>query len=278
MTRPRRSDRDFDCCPHDVGPEEDEMSNEEDREALARILNQHDPEGGSYLNDTEGNLDLSWWYPQVDAILAAGFHRTPAPASDVQTLIADARSRAESLRRMFPNDGEIWDDARLVERLTDAIEALVKERDQAIRDLDAGFAESDHLSAKYYQRMRAAEREMHARELHHFEEEQKSAGLAAEVERLRLVHAGQPRLALSAVFMADVDDDEGVQAFYREWVRNHDAALIESLAEARIPFSQAVSGSTDPKHVPTMHTRFAIDHVGRSWLRERARQVREGEA
>ena len=52
-------------------------------------------------------------------------------------------------------------------------------------DLDARFEHSDHLSAKYYQRMRAAEREMHARELHHFEEEQRSAGLAAVVEKVR---------------------------------------------------------------------------------------------
>lgn len=100
------------------------MFNEaEEREALARILDQHDPEGGVWRDDIEGYPDLSWWYPQVDAILAAGFHRTPAPASDVQALIADARSRAESLRRMFPNDGETWDDARLVEHLADALEA-----------------------------------------------------------------------------------------------------------------------------------------------------------
>ena len=49
---------------------------------------------------------------------------------DREALIADARSRAESLRRTFPNDGEIWDDARLIERLADAIDALVKERDE----------------------------------------------------------------------------------------------------------------------------------------------------
>ena len=90
-------------------------------------------------------------------------------------LIADAR--------VWPRDGV--SKGPLINALADAIEALVKERDQAIRDLDAGFAESDHLSAKYYQRMRAAEREMHARELHHFEEEQKSAGLAAVVEKVR---------------------------------------------------------------------------------------------
>lgn len=123
-------------------------------------------------------------------------------------------------------------------RAADVIEALVKERDEL-------------------------KREMHARELHHFEEEQRSAGLAAEVERLRLVHAGQSRLALSAVFMADVDDDEGVQAFYREWVRNHDAALIESLI-AHIDATPAVTWSGNAG--------------AKARLTDRARQVREGEA
>ena len=47
----------------------------------------------------------------------------------------------------------------LNDRLADALTAVSAERDTAIRDLDAGFAESDHLSAKYYQRMRDAERE-----------------------------------------------------------------------------------------------------------------------
>ncbi|RLK47661.1 hypothetical protein [Microbacterium telephonicum] len=56
--------------------------------------------------------------------------------------------------------------------------------ERAIKDLDARFAESDHQSAKYYRRMRDAEREMHARELHHFEEEQRR--VEAETERNRL--------------------------------------------------------------------------------------------
>ena len=49
----------------------------EDREALARILDQHDPEGGVWRDDIEGHANLSWWYPQVDAIIAAGFSRPP---------------------------------------------------------------------------------------------------------------------------------------------------------------------------------------------------------
>lgn len=130
---------DFDCCPHDVGPEEDEMSR---------------------------------------------------PDQDYTDLIADAR--------VWPRDGV--SKRPLINALADAIEALVKERDNAIRDLDARFEHSDHLSAKYYQRMRAAEREMHARELHHFEEEQKSAGLAAVIEKVKNLLAEASRFR-----EADVD-------------------------------------------------------------------------
>ena len=63
------------------------MSNEEDRAALARILNQHDPEGGCYMDDPDGNLDVSWWYPQADAILAAGYRRYPEPEVTYEMVI-----------------------------------------------------------------------------------------------------------------------------------------------------------------------------------------------
>lgn len=112
-------------------------------------------------------------------------------------------------------------------------------------------------------------KEMHARELHHFEEEQKSAGLAAEVGRLRLVHAGQARLAMSAVFLADTDDDEGVQAFRAEWVKEHDARLIEELADT---IAQGWRVDLDRLWKPKQNELWV------AWLRERARQVREGEA
>ena len=91
-------------------------------------------------------------------------------------------------------------DVSVFRRAADTIDALVKERDQAIRDLDAGFAESDHLSAKYYQRMRAAEKEMHARELHHFEEEQRSAGLTSRLDRVhKLTQPWADRIDLEQV-------------------------------------------------------------------------------
>lgn len=90
-------------------------------------------------------------------------------------IVAAAREFADGLDVSLTEAGN----ARIhITRLADTIEQL-------ITDLDARFEHSDHQSAKYYQRMRAAEKEMHARELHHFEEEQKSAGLAAIVEKVR---------------------------------------------------------------------------------------------
>ena len=87
------------------------MSTEEDREALALILDQHDPEGGVFRDDLDA--DLSWWYPQAEAILSAGFHRAPAPAPDVQALIDEARE--------WPRDG--INEGPLINALADALEA-----------------------------------------------------------------------------------------------------------------------------------------------------------
>lgn len=171
--------------------------------------------------------------------------------SDYTDLIADAR--------VWPRDGV--SKGPLINALADAIEALVKERDQAIRDLDAGFAESDHLSAKYYQRMRAAEKHARMRASESADLERERDELAAEVERLKLVHVGQARLAMSAVYLADVDGDEGTQAFYQEWVRAHDAALIESLADEWAADPDAW-GDNDKDY--------------RNGLRDRAQQIREG--
>ena len=233
------------------------MSNEEDREALSKLIQ---------------DRSILWRFQAdglTDAILAAGFHRAPAPAPNVQALIADARSRAESLRRMFPNDGETWDDARLVERLADAIETLQT-------DLDARFEHSDHLSAKYYQRMRAAEKAagVLASESADFERERDE--IAAEVERLKLIHVGQARLAMLAVYLADVDG--GTQAFYREWVRNHDAALIESLFDGVIFSWHSSYGLTVWDNEAHRDAGTPRPKPIKDWLRDRARQVREGEA
>jgi len=115
-------------------------------------------------------------------------------------------------------------------------------------------------------RLEVAEEHVRGRKSEVADLERERDALAAEVERLKLVHVGQARLAMLTVYLADVDGDEATQAFYREWVRNHDAALIESLAhEAREALGTESSGHTSTYSV-------------RRWLRERARQVREGEA
>ena len=158
-----------------------------------------------------------------------------------------------------------------IREAADAIEALVKERDEWVDRADDAYAYNSDVT-DILEQFRETERErdelkreMHARELHHFEEEQKSAELAAEVERLRLVHAGQARLAMSAVFLADTDDDEGVQAFRAEWVKEHDARLIEGLADDMEGGFNRETWNLERRQI-------------KRWLRERARQVREGEA
>lgn len=93
--------------------------------------------------------------------------------------------------------------------------------------------------------------------------------LQAEVERLRLVHVGQARLAMSAVYLADVDGDEGTQAFYQEWVRSHDAALIESLANA---WSEWETFTASDGHKSIRQHGLSPD----DWLRSYAQQIREG--
>lgn len=170
---------------------------------------------------------------------------------DYTTLIADAR--------VWPRDGV--SKGPLINALADAIEALVKERDE----LKLAVNIQDRMAENYA-----------AVELQRLE-------LAAEVERLKLVHVGQARLAMLAVYLADVDDDEGTQAFYQEWVRAHDAALIESLADyldrnfQDIPaWSEAYREGVRTDEWMRGAVRMTTGAV--RWLRERARQVREGEA
>lgn len=171
--------------------------------------------------------------------------------SDYADLIADAR--------VWPRDGV--SKGPLINALADAIEALVKERDE----LKLAVNIQDRMAENYA-----------AVELQRLE-------LAAEVERLKLVHVGQARLAMLAVYLADVDDDEGTQAFYQEWVRAHDAALIESLADyldrnfQDIPaWSEAYREGVRTDEWMRGAVRMTTGAV--RWLRERARQVREGEA
>jgi hypothetical protein len=46
----------------------------DERERLARILDESDPEMGGVVAD-EGHESWEWYLPQVDAVLAAGYAR-----------------------------------------------------------------------------------------------------------------------------------------------------------------------------------------------------------
>ena len=109
---------------------------------------------------------------------------------DYADLIADAR--------VWPRDGV--SKGPLINALADAIEALVKERDQAVSDLDAGFAESDHLSAKYYRRMRDAEKHARMRASESADLERERDELAAVIEKVKNLLAEASRFR-----EADVD-------------------------------------------------------------------------
>lgn len=110
-----------------------------------------------------------------------------------------------------------------------------------------------------------------------FEEEQKSAGLAAVVEKVRDV-ASEPR------FVNGVDREimDILSAAPADALREHDAALIESLADhldrrfRDIPaWTEAYREGVRTDEWMTGAVRMTTGAVG--WLRERARQVREGD-
>lgn len=104
------------------------MSNEEDREALSELIDKKfDGDAGYGVGD---------WLAEI--ILEAGFRRTPAPASDVPAMIAEARGHLAVAADAAPRSaraailaGDMEDQRMsLVARLADALEALVKERDE----------------------------------------------------------------------------------------------------------------------------------------------------
>ena len=207
---------------------------------------------------------------------------------DYTDLIADAR--------VWPRDGV--SKGPLINALADAIEALVKERDEQGSCWDEGMTlpvreggcapmppkcELPHGHGGAHRAGRVEwmrrdsynsvvaerdelKREMHARELHHFEEEQKSAELAAVIDELRQ-WAAATRYKVSGnhdtfdTYHEGIDRAQGeveglISEVPADALRAHDAALIDSLADEEVP--------------------AAVE--ARRWLRDRARQVREGEA
>lgn len=70
--------------------------------------------------------------------------------------------------------------------------------------------------------------------------------IVEENKRLQLVHAGQARLALAAVFLADTDNSEEVQAFVTQW-RNENRKVIR--AEEREALRQKLRESETTEKV-----------------------------
>ena len=96
------------------------------------------------------------------------------------------------------------------------IEALVKERD----DL---------------------KREMHARELHHFEEEQKSAGLAAVIEKVRFA-VNDPKYGRDAEWVA-MNVRGALSTAPADALREHDRVVAERAWEAGARWGAFVFGN-----------------------------------
>ena len=105
------------------------------------------------------------------------------------------REKRNDINPGFGNFGDNHTLARILDRAADAIEALVKERDSARAALQAtdDYRVADWLKLeeerdRAEQKCDALVREMHARELHHFEVAQDRDALVAVVEKVRGVY------------------------------------------------------------------------------------------
>lgn len=97
---------------------------DDEREALARILDNSDPEMGGVVAD-EGHESWEWYLPQVDAVLAAGFRRQ-GPITDKQVRAA----LSAWFRRMIAGG---WDNTHEV-RMRAALEAAATTAQASIVD------------------------------------------------------------------------------------------------------------------------------------------------
>ena len=98
-------------------------------------------------------------------------------------------ARAVTFDQYRRNDAELIVAAvNALPALLDELERARRERDDLAASLDERWANSDHLAAKYYKRMRVAEKELDDRELHHFEVEQENAALRAAISEA--LHGG----------------------------------------------------------------------------------------
>ena len=152
----------------------------------------------------------------------------------------------------------------------------------ALASAEEVLAGADHTAAKYWRKMRDAEREMHARELHHFEEEQKSAGLAAVIERVRSLLPGPHTFAetMSRDFAGNlwprtVDADILASVIGTDHVDALRAVKAETLREAADAIEKSAS-SLSP-HNPGELAYINCTRIDARELRLRADQIEKGE-
>ena len=150
------------------------------------------------------------------------------------TFASDLRARAMTLRQF--SGGDEWDDARLMDRAADTIDAL-----------ELAVNIQDRMAENYA-----------AVELQRLE-------LAAVIEKVGRIVDYHPDSTVS--FQVS-----NALAAPADALREHDAALIESLADDR--GVDASEDHDDEWWVGYRQAQREIIH----WLTERARQVREGEA
>ena len=163
-----------------------------------------------------------------------------------------------------------------IREAADAIEALVKERDEWVDRADDAYAYNSDVT-DILEQFRETERERDELKLavniqdrmaeNYAAVELQRLELAAVVEKVRDV-ASEPR------FVNGVDREimDILSTAAADALREHDAALIESLADDR--GVDASEDHDDEWWVGYRQAQREIIH----WLTERARQVREGEA
>lgn len=124
------------------------MSTEEDREALAHAIRK-----GSGASRYQSILLADQILPHLD-----GFHRTPAPASDVQALIDEARlysnaywpreSRGDINPSRMPGDNPNL--ARVLDRLADALETAGSTPQDTEWEYGAGYEADNGIEMRWF--------------------------------------------------------------------------------------------------------------------------------
>lgn len=75
--------------------------------------------------------------------------------------------------------------------------------------------------------------------------------------------------------------DPEAYAEFDRWLAQHDrevaAQALRDAASSTLPFSQVISGSTDPSHIPLVQTLPVFNYNQVTWLRAEADRIEAGE-